>query len=49
MHTPSFRSSSPDRWTQPRPFSDPSLRFAKFGALRPMEQPSFWQRLIGGA
>ena len=49
MFTPSYRSSSPDRWTMPRPFSDASQRFAKFGALQPMEAPGFWERLIRGA
>ncbi|QQN73263.1 hypothetical protein [Croceicoccus sp. YJ47] len=46
MFKPSFRSSAPDKWTQPRPFSDPSLRFAKFGAIQPMEEPGFWERLF---
>ena len=47
MFTPSYRSSAPDRWTQPRPFSDASVRFMKHGAIRPMSEPSFLQRLFG--
>ena len=46
MYTPTYRSSAPDRWSQPRPFSDPSLRHAKFGAIQPIEQPGFWERLL---
>ena len=48
MFTPSYRSSSPDRWTHPRPYTDASQRYAKFGALQPMDRPGFWQRLIRG-
>lgn len=43
----SYVSSRPDNWTQPRPHSDPSLRLHKYGRVRPMEEPSFWDRLLG--
>lgn len=48
MAKATFRSSPPDAWTLPRPFTDPSLRFAKFGPLQPMERPGFWERLLRG-
>jgi hypothetical protein len=47
MASVSFRSSRPDSWISPRPHSDPSARFMKHGAIRPMEQPGFWARLLG--
>jgi hypothetical protein len=32
-----FRSSRPDAWSVPRPYSDPNLRLMKHGPIRPME------------
>ena len=32
-----FRSSRPDNWSTPRPYSDPSLRFLKYGKIVPMD------------
>ncbi len=32
-----FRSSNPDRWTQPRPHRDASLRYHMHGPIQPME------------
>ncbi|QNE04644.1 hypothetical protein [Croceicoccus marinus] len=46
MYTPSYRTSSPDRWTLPRPYSDASQRFMKFGAVQPMHEPTLWQKLF---
>lgn len=43
----SYRSSRPDPWVQPRPFSDASARFHKFGPIRPMEEPGLLARLFG--
>jgi hypothetical protein len=43
----SFRTSRPDTWVQPRPHSDPSIRFRKYGAIRPMEEPGLFARLFG--
>lgn len=43
----SFRSSRPDSWVQPRPFRDASMRQQMYGAIRPMEEPSFLERLFG--
>ena len=42
-----YRSSSPDSWTQPRPFQDPDMRRMKFGRIEPMERPGFLARLLG--
>lgn len=41
-----YSSSRPDNWTCPRPYSDPSQRLRKYGRIRPMEEPGFWQRLL---
>jgi hypothetical protein len=43
----SFRTSRPDSWVQPRPYSDPSSRFRKYGPIRPMEEPGLLSRLFG--
>jgi hypothetical protein len=43
----SFRSSRPDRWVQPRPYSDASQRYQIFGPIRPMEEPGLLARLFG--
>lgn len=37
MPTPTFRSPHVDPWSSPRSYRDPSLRFAKHGKIRPME------------
>ena len=37
MSSYTFRSSRPDRWVQPRPYSDASLRRMAYGAIQPME------------
>ncbi len=47
MASVSFRSSRPDSWVAPRPYSDPSARFMKYGAIQPMDRPGFWARLLG--
>ncbi|WP_162935654.1 hypothetical protein [Tsuneonella amylolytica] len=47
MSSLSFRSSRPDAWVQPRPFSDASLRHQIHGPIRPMEEPGFFARLLG--
>jgi hypothetical protein len=33
-----YRSSNPDRWTQPPPHCDASQRYHKHGPIQPMEQ-----------
>ncbi|MFA9199670.1 MAG: hypothetical protein ACEQR8_00565 [Cypionkella sp.] len=43
----SFRTSRPDPWAHPRPYSDASARLRKFGPVRPMEEPGFFARLFG--
>lgn len=35
----SFRSSRPDGWVAPRPYSDPSLRRMAYGPIQPMHRP----------
>ena len=47
MSSASFRSSRPDSWLQPRPYSDASLRYQTHGPIRPMEQPGILARLFG--
>ncbi|XUU60389.1 hypothetical protein ACRAQ6_12620 [Erythrobacter sp. HA6-11] len=42
----SFRSSQPDSWVAPRPYSDPNLRMRKYGRIQPMEGPGLFQRLL---
>jgi hypothetical protein len=46
MSSFNFRSSRPDRWTSPRPYSDASLRRLVHGPIQPMEQPTLLQRLL---
>ncbi len=41
-----FRSSRPDHWVSPRPWSDPSLRAQAYGRVQPMEQPGWFERLF---
>jgi len=38
MTTSSYRSSRPDRWTAPRPSSDPWQRYIKYGPIQPMDE-----------
>ncbi|WP_279349400.1 hypothetical protein [Erythrobacter litoralis] len=47
MSSLSFRSSRPDRWSSPKPYSDASLRMKHHGKILPMEQPGFFARLLG--
>ena len=47
MSSLSFRSSRPDHWVQPRPYTDASLRFMAHGPVQPMEEESgFFSRLF---
>ncbi|MEE4154599.1 MAG: hypothetical protein V2I27_10610 [Erythrobacter sp.] len=47
MNTRTFHSSRPDHWNSPRPVSDPCLRALAYGKVRPMEEPSWLERLFG--
>ena len=48
MSSLSFRSSRPDRWSSPKPYSDASLRMKHHGKIIPMEEePGFIARLFG--
>ncbi len=38
MSSLNYRSSRPDSWTSPRPYSDPAQRMAKYGPIVPMEE-----------
>ena len=43
----SIHRSRPDQWTSPRPYSDATLRAHAYGRVRPMVEPSWWERLLG--
>jgi hypothetical protein len=49
MSLTSFRSSRPDSWNNPRPHTDPSQRYMKYGPIRPMDEDRslFWRFLFG--
>lgn len=43
----SYRSSRPDPWSVPRPYSDASLRMMKHGRILPMQdEPGLLRRLL---
>jgi hypothetical protein len=42
-----IHTSTPDRWTNPRPHTDAAIRRAKHGPIRPMHEPSWLERLFG--
>jgi hypothetical protein len=42
----SYRSSRPDPWIMPRPYSDASLRRQVHGPIQPMEEPGLLARLF---
>ncbi len=43
----SYRSSRPDPWSVPRPYSDASLRMMKRGRILPMQdEPGLLWRLL---
>lgn len=46
MTPASIHSSKPDQWTAPRPYSDASLRYMKYGRIQPLEEPGFLERLF---
>lgn len=46
MSAYTFRSSRPDRWISPRPYSDASLRAQTYGRIQPMEAPGLLERFI---
>jgi len=43
----SFRTSGPDAWSSPRPTRDPSIRALAYGPVRPMHEPSWFEKLLG--
>ena len=47
MSSMSYRSSRPDRWVQPKPYSDSAMRTRAHGRILPMEEPGFFARLFG--
>ena len=47
MSSLSYRSSSPDRWSKPRGYSDTGIRRLVHGPIQPMERPGFLERLFG--
>ncbi|WP_435416895.1 hypothetical protein WAB17_08325 [Parerythrobacter aurantius] len=46
MSSQSYRSSRPDNWTCPRPYSDASLRYMAYGPVQPMGQVGWISRLL---
>ncbi|MEM7666079.1 MAG: hypothetical protein AAF250_09520 [Pseudomonadota bacterium] len=48
MTSAPIRTTGRDRWSNPRPYTDASLRQMKHGPIRPMEEPSFIERWLGG-
>lgn len=42
-----YTSSRGDAWTNPRPWSDASLRYATYGKVQPMQEPSWLERIFG--
>ena len=49
MTSAPIHSTGRDRWTNPKPFNDASARRMKYGAIRPMEEPSWFERWFGGS
>lgn len=47
MSSLTFRSSKPDRWTNPRPYSDATLRHMAYGPIQPMHRVTLVERLLG--
>jgi hypothetical protein len=47
MTTATITSSRPDRWSNPRPWSDATMRQIKHGRIRPMEEPGLLARWFG--
>ncbi|MEM8726040.1 MAG: hypothetical protein AAGE86_11020 [Pseudomonadota bacterium] len=47
MSQHSFRNSRHDRWSSPRLYSDPCLRALAYGKVRPMEEPTWLEKLFG--
>lgn len=47
MSSYSFRSSKPDKWISPRPYSDPSLRALAYGPVQSMHEPNWFEKLLG--
>ncbi len=42
-----YMSSNPDKWVQPRPHRDASLRYMMHGPIRPMdEEPGLLRKLF---
>ncbi len=47
MSSYTYRGSRPDPWSSPRAHSDPTLRALAYGKVRPMEEPSWLERVFG--
>lgn len=46
MSNYSTHSTAADRWARPRQHLDPSIRRKVHGPIRPMDEPSFFERLF---
>ena len=44
----SYHGSAPDKWSSPRPYTDPSLRRYHYGKIQPMQEDrqGFLARLL---
>lgn len=42
-----IHTSGRDRWSNPRPHTDASIRQIKHGRVRPMEEPGLFDRWFG--
>ena len=47
MTSAPIHSSGRDSWSNPKPFNDASTRRMKYGAIRPMEEPGWFERWFG--
>ncbi len=47
MTSAPIHTSAPDKWTMPRPHTDAAHRRMKYGAIRPMEEPTLLERWFG--
>jgi hypothetical protein len=42
-----IHTSAPDSWTNPRPYTDATIRRVKHGPVRPMREPTWLKRVFG--
>ena len=47
MTSAPIHTSGTDAWSNPRPYSNDSIRRMKYGRIQPMEEPGFFERWFG--